>query len=84
MSAPKINPVEPPAHTLPSQVVKDDEPVLVAAAKAGDITAFETLVGRYERKIFRLAQNITQNREDAEDSMQEAFLKAYEHLGEFQ
>ena len=50
----------------------------------GDISAFETLVSRYEHKIFRLTQNITQNREDAEDAMQEAFLKAYEHLGEFQ
>src|SRR6202041_1184291 len=84
MSAPKMNPVEPPAHQLPSTVVKDDEPVLVAAAKAGDISAFETLVGRYERKIFRLAQNITQNKEDAEDVMQESFLKSYQHLGEFQ
>ena len=52
--------------------------------RAGDITAFETLVGRYERKIFRLAQNITQNKEDAEDIMQEAFLKSYQHLDEFQ
>ena len=78
-----MNPVEPRAQ-LPSKVVKEDEPALVAAAKAGDISAFETLVGRYERKIFRLAQNITQNREDAEDTMQEAFLKAYQHLGEFQ
>jgi RNA polymerase sigma-70 factor, ECF subfamily len=92
MSAPKMNPVEPekpvkPAATrqqLPSTVVKEDEPELVAAAKAGDMTAFETLVSRYERKIFRLAQNITQNREDAEDTMQEAFLKAYQHLGDFQ
>jgi RNA polymerase sigma-70 factor (ECF subfamily) len=72
------------SHPLPSQVVKEDEPVLVAAAQAGDIAAFETLVGRYERKILRLAQNITQNREDAEDVMQEAFLKAYEHLSGFQ
>src|ERR1700751_2078325 len=84
MSAPKMNPVEPPAHPLPSQVVKEDEPSLVAAAKSGDVSAFETLVGRYERKIFRLTQNITQNKEDAEDAMQEAFLKAFEHLGEFQ
>ena len=82
VSSPKPNPVQ--AHSIPSQVVKDDEPVLVAAAKAGDVEAFETLMGRYERKIFRLTQNITQNREDAEDSMQESFLKAYEHLGEFQ
>jgi RNA polymerase sigma-70 factor (ECF subfamily) len=86
MSAPKMNPVKPvePRQQLPSTVVKEDEPELVAAAKAGDMTAFETLVNRYERKIFRLAQNITQNREDAEDTMQEAFLKAYQHLGDFQ
>jgi RNA polymerase sigma-70 factor, ECF subfamily len=82
MSSPKLDPVRP--RQLPSTVVKDDESALVAAAKAGDISAFETLVGRYERKIFRLAQNITQNREDAEDAMQESFLKAYEHLAEFQ
>jgi RNA polymerase sigma-70 factor (ECF subfamily) len=87
MSASKMNPAgENPAQprSLPSQVVKEDEPILVAAAQGGDITAFETLVGRYERKILRLAQNITQNREDAEDVMQEAFLKAYEHLSGFQ
>src|ERR1700689_1933887 len=82
MSTPKLDPVAPQA--LPSQVAKADEPILVAAAKSGDISAFETLVGRYERKIFRLTQNITQNKEDAEDAMQEAFLKAYEHLGEFE
>jgi len=82
MSSQKLDPVE--RQPLPSQVVKDDEPILVAAAKAGDISAFETLVGRYERKIFRLTQNITQNREDAEDAMQEAFLKAFEHLQGFE
>jgi RNA polymerase sigma-70 factor (ECF subfamily) len=82
MSSPKTNPLQP--HPLPSQVVKDDEPQLVAAAQAGNIDAFETLVERYERKIFRLTQNITQNREDAEDAMQESFLKAFEHLQEFQ
>jgi RNA polymerase sigma-70 factor (ECF subfamily) len=87
MSSPKMNPEAPrplPTPTLPSKVVKDDEGALVAAAKAGDVSAFETLVSRYERKIFRLTQNITQNREDAEDAMQEAFLKAYEHLGNFE
>ncbi|HTV59011.1 MAG TPA: sigma-70 family RNA polymerase sigma factor [Verrucomicrobiae bacterium] len=82
MSTRNVEPVKP--HSLPSQVVKEDEPVLVAAAKGGDLNAFDTLVTRYERKIFRLAQNITQNKEDAEDAMQEAFLKAFEHLGEFE
>jgi RNA polymerase sigma-70 factor, ECF subfamily len=82
MSSSKLDPVA--RRPLPSQIVKDDESALVAAAKAGDVSAFETLVGRYERKIFRLTQNITQNREDAEDAMQEAFLKAFEHLQAFE
>ncbi len=72
------------ARQVPSSIVRDDEPALVASAKAGDASAFEELVSRYERKIFRLAQNITGNREDAEDVMQEAFLKSYAHLHEFQ
>src|SRR6266849_7265035 len=61
-----------------------DESQLVAQSREGDTTAFNELVRRYERKIFRLAQHITQNREDAEDVLQETFLKAYEHLNQFQ
>ena len=61
-----------------------DEGTLVAQAQAGDPPAFAELVKRYERKIYRLAKNITQNDEDAEDVLQDAFLKAYEHLGGFQ
>ena len=71
-------------HRLPSTVAREDEHLLVAAAKSGDAAAFEELVNRYERKIFRLTMNITRNREDAEDSMQDAFMKAYSHLGGFQ
>ena len=62
----------------------DDEATFVAAAKAGDLRAFETLVRRYEGRIYRLTYNITQNREDAEDATQDAFLKAYQHLPDFQ
>lgn len=60
------------------------EMVLVDRARAGDAAAFSALIRQYEGKIFRLAMNITQNREDAEDVLQEAFLKAYEHLDQFQ
>jgi RNA polymerase sigma-70 factor, ECF subfamily len=60
-----------------------DESVLVAQAKAGDQNAFAELVNRYERKIYRLAKNITRNDEDAEDVLQDAFLKAYTHLDNF-
>ena len=71
-------------HRLPSTIAREDEHLLVAAAKRGDTAAFEELVNRYERKIFRLTMNITRNREDAEDAMQDAFLKAYAHLKDFQ
>jgi RNA polymerase sigma-70 factor (ECF subfamily) len=71
-------------HRLPSTVARDDEHLLVAAAKRGDVQAFEELVNRYEAKIFRLTLNITRNREDAEDAMQDAFLKSYSHLKDFQ
>jgi RNA polymerase sigma-70 factor (ECF subfamily) len=60
------------------------EEVLVHQARAGDAAAFSQLVQRYERKIYRLAFNITRNEEDAEDVLQDTFLKAYEHLGGFQ
>src|ERR1700745_1834825 len=61
-----------------------DELALVQAAKKGDYSAFEELVRRYDRNVFRIAQHITQNREDAEDVVQEAFLKAYRNLEKFQ
>ncbi len=62
----------------------NDELALVQAAKGGDVSAFEQLVKRYDRNVFRIAQHITQNREDAEDVVQEAFLKAYNNLKGFQ
>jgi RNA polymerase sigma-70 factor (ECF subfamily) len=70
-------------ESIPVEVPVDDELELVARARQGDTVAFSALLRRYEGKIFRLAMNITQNREDAEDVLQEAFLKAYEHLDQF-
>jgi RNA polymerase sigma-70 factor (ECF subfamily) len=61
-----------------------EELTLVRAAKQGDDKAFEELVRRYDRNVFRIAQHITQNREDAEDVVQDAFLKAYGNLAQFQ
>ena len=60
-----------------------DDATLVAQTRDGDARAFSELVRRYEGKVFRLAHHVTQNREDAEDVLQETFLKAYEHLGQF-
>jgi RNA polymerase sigma-70 factor (ECF subfamily) len=71
-------------ESIPVEAPVDDELELVTRAREGDAGAFSALLRRYEGKIFRLAMNITQNREDAEDVLQEAFLKAYEHLDQFQ
>jgi len=61
-----------------------DESALVARAKSGDMDAFSELVTHYERRVFRMAKQITQNDDDAEDVLQETFLKAYTHLDNFQ
>src|ERR1700693_5942626 len=56
---------------------------LVHACKNGDVAAFEQIVKRYDRKLLRIAQSVTHNREDSQDAVQEAFLKAYQHLADF-
>src|SRR5437763_15978919 len=60
------------------------EMALGQAAKKGDLEAFSELVKRYDRNVFRIAQHITHNEEDAQDVVQDAFLKAYEKLDQFQ
>jgi RNA polymerase sigma-70 factor, ECF subfamily len=64
-------------------IAASDDLELVHASKNGDVSAFEELVRRYDRKLFRIAQHVTHNREDSQDAVQEAFLKAFQHLDEF-
>jgi RNA polymerase sigma-70 factor (ECF subfamily) len=54
------------------------ELALVNAAREGDMHAFEQLIQKYDRNVFRIAQHITQNREDAEDVVQDAFCRLAE------
>jgi RNA polymerase sigma-70 factor (ECF subfamily) len=61
----------------------EDDMALVHATKEGDVSAFEKLVRRYDRKLLRIAQSVTRNREEAEDAVQEAFFKAYQKLDQF-
>lgn len=71
-------------ETIQKKTEVTDELALVRAAKDGDLEAFSELVRRYDRNIFRIAQHITHNEEDAQDVVQDAFLKAYQNLGQFQ
>ena len=57
---------------------------LVAAARAGSNAAFEELQSRYSRRLYRRIQFITRNHEDAEDALQETFLRAYLALDSFE
>jgi RNA polymerase sigma-70 factor, ECF subfamily len=79
-----LNPKE--MGTIQNNVIGDTgtELALVKAAQKGDVNAFEQLIKKYDRNVFRIANHITQNREDAEDVVQDAFLKAYQKLDQFQ
>jgi len=61
----------------------NDDFDLVQASRNGDVAAFEELVKRYDRTLLRIAHSVTHNREDSQDAVQETFLKAYQHLGDF-
>src|SRR5436190_10347271 len=56
----------------------------VALARDGDSEAFRGLVDRHSRAVYRLAHRMTGNPQDAEDVVQETFLKAYRQLGRFE
>ena len=71
--------------TLPAKTyMPDDDTALLQASRGGDVAAFEQLVKRYDAKLLRIAQKVTQNPEDAEEVVQEAFFKAYQKLDQFQ
>lgn len=56
---------------------------VLARARQGDSEAFRALVERHSRSVFRLAYRMTGNEQDAEDVVQESFLRAYKQLGRF-
>ena len=56
---------------------------LIRASQRGDRGAFETLVRQYDQAVLRLALHLTGSEADAQDIYQEAFLKAYRHIGSF-
>src|SRR6516225_8567425 len=57
---------------------------VLARARQGDNEAFRALVERHSRSVFRLAFRMTGNEQDAEDVVQESFIRAYKQLGRFE
>lgn len=56
---------------------------LVQAALGGDLEAFEALVVRYQRQVFQLAYRILNQREEAEDAVQDVFVNVYQKLHQY-
>ena len=71
------------AQTVMSSKETDPDIALVERYVNGDMTAFDELMIRYERQIYRLCYRFTSNTDDARDLAQEVFIKAFEHLGSF-
>lgn len=66
-----------------TQAIAQSDAAAVERTLAGDRDAFRVLVERHSHNIFRLAYRMTGNRQDAEEVVQEAFLRAYQKLGQF-
>jgi RNA polymerase sigma-70 factor (ECF subfamily) len=72
-----------PASAVRAALSGVDDRLLIERAQAGDRSAFEMLVQRYDRQVLRLALNVLGSAEDAQDVYQEAFLKIYRNLHRF-
>ena len=69
---------------IPQQTgAREEELVLVRRVASGDRQCFELLVRRHERRVFRVAMAVLGNTEDAEDAVQETFIKAFRHIAQF-
>ena len=78
-----------PGQPIPSKSVKatgmdERDPSIVAKARNGDRDAFQALVEMHSRYIYSLAHRMTGNAQDAEDVVQEAWLKAHKQLSRFE
>jgi len=74
-----------PAVDRPTEGAQvDPDAELVARVQTGDLDAFEELVARHSRRVYRTLMGILGNIEEAQDAMQDTFLKAFQHIGGFQ
>ncbi len=70
-------------RSTPSNPSPTNDAELVSRIAQADHAAFETLMRRHNGKLFRVARSILRDDTDAEDALQDAYLDAYRHMGEF-
>lgn len=70
-----------PAERVPSTLTDEE---VIARVRAGEVAMFEVLMRRNNQRVYRAARAILRDANEAEDVMQETYLRAYEHLGEFE
>ncbi len=85
LSAAEIRPSDDDSAALaPATAAEDPDAGLVAEAQGGSLEAFETLIRRHSRCVYRCLMAILGDPEEAQDAMQDAFLSAFKHIAGFQ
>jgi RNA polymerase sigma-70 factor, ECF subfamily len=69
---------------LPASLGDLPDTLLVERARGGEVRAFETLMRRYNRRLFRIARGVLKDDGSAEDAVQEAYLSAFTHLDRYE
>jgi RNA polymerase sigma-70 factor, ECF subfamily len=82
--APRGPDIRSPSVGMPASLGDLPDLLLVERAKGGDARAFETLMRRYNRRLFRTARGVLKDENAAEDAVQEAYLSAFTHLDRYE
>lgn len=73
----------PASYTARVELDRDSDNALVRLAREGNYEAFEKLFERHRQLVYRFAYQMAPRRDDAEDIVQEAFVRAYQNLGRY-
>jgi RNA polymerase sigma-70 factor, ECF subfamily len=68
---------------IPESIIRNEDAVLVAGARNGDVNAFGELVNRYQRVVYGVVSRMVDNRDDVDDIVQEVFVLVYKSIASF-
>jgi RNA polymerase sigma-70 factor (ECF subfamily) len=79
-----VNPEQADSRLSQKSVPTDPDGELVARIQGGDVDAFEEIVERHSRRVYRTLIGVLGNADEARDGMQDTFLKAFQHISDFE